>query len=87
MTTKAPSPVTPAAPGSIEKIAYGSVEGIPTVEPHDADRLGYNIWRWLTNRQDPLPLVVKNANARLLISDEEAVARITEKLRQGGITI
>ena len=84
MTTKAPAAVAPAALESLEKIAYASVEGIPAADPHDIDRLGYNVWRWLTRRQDPLSLVVKNANARLLISEEEAVARISEKLKHAG---
>ncbi len=47
MTTKAPSSVQPGPDQSLEKVAYESVKNIPTVEPHDQDRLGFNVWRWL----------------------------------------
>ena len=87
MTTKAPSPVSPAPEQALEKIAYASVKNIPTVEPHDQDRLGYNVWRWLTIKRDPLDIAVKSAGARLLISDEEAIGKIRENLRQLGVAL
>jgi hypothetical protein len=87
MTTKAPSSVKPAPDTSVEKIAYACVEGIPAKEPHDVDRLGYNVWRWITMRKDPLEIAVRSAGARLLISEEEAVRRITAKLREHGIDL
>ncbi len=87
MTTKAPSSVSSAPPGSREAIAYGSVKNIPTVEPHDQDRLGYAVWRWLTLRNDSLEAAVRAAGIRLLISEQEAVARIREHLSQQGITL
>jgi hypothetical protein len=87
MTTKAASSVAPALEKSIEKIAYASVAGIPTVEPHDRDRLGYNIWRWLTYRKDPLEFAVKTSGSRLLITEEEAVQKIRESLQQQGVAL
>jgi hypothetical protein len=87
MTTKAPSPVKPASDQGLEKIAYGSVAGIPTVEPHDQDRLGYNIWVWLKYRRDPLEFAVRTSRARLLISEEEAVRRIRDHLSQQGVAL
>ncbi len=87
MTTKAPSSVKPAHENAIEHLAYASVASIPTVEPHDRDRLGYNVWRWLTLRRDPLDIAVKSAGARLKISDEEAIQRIKEHLQKNGIQI
>lgn len=87
MTTKAPSPVSPASDQALEKIAYASVQNIPTVDPHDQDRLGYNVWRWLTIKRDPLDIAVKSAGARLLISDEEAIGKIRENLKQLGIAL
>ncbi len=87
MTTKAPSAVKPAEEGTLEKIAYASVSAIPAADPHDRDRLGYNIWRWLTTRRDSLEFSVKTSGARLLISEEEAVRRIRESLVAQGVTL
>jgi hypothetical protein len=85
MTTKPPSLVKPADLTSMETIAYASVRGIPVVEPHDLDRLGYNVWRWLTTKNDSLEIAVKTAGARLQISEQEAVEKIREVLREKGI--
>ena len=85
MTTKSPSSVKPTQEKSLERTAYSSVASIPTVEAHDQDRLGYNIWRWLMYRQDSLAFAVKTAGARLLISEEEAVQKIRESLVQQGV--
>ena len=87
MTTKAPPPVETAPAQSSEKIAYASVQGIPTVEPHDLDRLGYNVWRWLKYRTDSLELAVRSAGARLMIPEEEALQRIREHLKGQGIEL
>ena len=87
MTTKPPSQVEPAPEESLEKIAHGSVEGIPAVDAHDLDRLGYSIWLWLKYRRDPLEIAVRTTRARLLISEGEAIERITAKLRSQGISI
>ncbi|HTY01386.1 MAG TPA: hypothetical protein VMG09_15290 [Bacteroidota bacterium] len=87
MTTKAPSSVRPADAASPESIAYSAVEGIPTLEPHDLDRLGYCVWIWLTTRRDSLEQAIKNANARLTISQEEATRRIRERLQQLGVSL
>ena len=87
MTTKPPSTIKPTSEKSLEAAAYASVASIPTVEPHDQDRLGYNIWRWLVYRRDSLEFAVKTAGARLQISEEEAVQRIREGLRTQGIEV
>lgn len=86
MTTKVPSPVQPAPDQSVEKIAYESVKNIPTADPHDQDRLGFNIWRWLTLKNDPLEIAVKSAGARFLIPEEEAIEKIRQNLRKFNIT-
>lgn len=85
MTTKPPSLIRSSPEKCLEKTAYSSVASIPTVEPHDQDRLGYTIWRWLMYRQDSLEFAVKTAGARLLISEEEAVRKIRESLVQQGV--
>jgi len=87
MTTKPPSAVEPAPEESLAKIAHGSVEGIPAVDSHELDRLGYSIWLWLKYQRDPLEIAVRTTRARLLISEEEAVQRITAALRSHGISI
>jgi hypothetical protein len=87
MTTKPPSSIQPASDQALETVAYASVRTIPTVEPHDQDRLGYNVWRWLTMRRDPLEVAVHSAGARLLISEEEAVQKIRHHLTQSGISV
>lgn len=87
MTTKAPSSVRPADPSSFEATAYAVVEGIPTVEAHDVDRLGYNIYLWLTSRRDTLEQAIRSANARLTISEEEATRIIRERLRERGVSL
>jgi hypothetical protein len=87
MTTKPPSKTRQTAEKSLEAIAYASVQGIPTVEPHDRDRLGYNVWRWLTTRRDSLEMAVRSAAARLLISEERALQQIRESLQSQGIAL
>ncbi len=85
MSTKAPSSVKPADPKGLEAVAYGSVADIPTAEPHDRDRLGYSIWRWLMYRRDPFDVAFRSAGARLLIDEEEAIGRVRTRLRESGI--
>ena len=87
MTTKAPSTVQPAKETALEKIAYAAVKSIPTVEPHDQDRLGYSVWRWLKEKRDSLEQSVHNASARLLISEEEALGKIRASLKQQGVEL
>ncbi len=87
MTTKTPSSVQPADPSSMEALAYAVVEGIPTVEPHDVDRLGYCVYLFLVNRKDTLEQAIRSANARLTISEEEATRMIQDRLRQRGVSL
>ncbi len=86
MTTKAPSTVKKAPEPSLERAAYASVAGIPAHDPHDLDRLAYNVWLWLTTRRDSLEHAVRSAGARLQVSEEEAIGRIRDSLKQQGIT-
>ncbi len=87
MTTKPPPSVKPSTDAHLEKIAYASVENIPTVEPHDRDRLAYNVWRFLQFRRDPLEIAVRSAGARLLISEQEVIQKITQRLQQSGVQL
>jgi hypothetical protein len=87
MTTKAPSSVKAGAEESLERLAYGSVAGIPAADPHDQDRLGYSVWMWLKHRRDSLEQAFRAANARILVTDEEALKRIRQHLTSRGVTL
>jgi hypothetical protein len=87
MTTKAPSSVAEYPPNSLEKIAYTAVEGIPTQEPNDRYRLGYNVWMWLVDRKGSLAQAVHTAGSRLHMSEEEVVKMVAQRLTEKGIQI
>ena len=87
MTTKAPSAVKSADDASLEHAAYASVKDIPVAEPHDRDRLGYNVWRYLTLRKDSLELAVRSAGARMTTSEDEAVRKIRAVLGERGVSV
>jgi hypothetical protein len=87
MSTKPASSVKPVPDRSLERIAYQSVASIPTVEPHDQDRLGFNVWLWLSQRRDSLEVAVKTAGARLLIGEDEALQRIRQSLAEQGVEV
>jgi hypothetical protein len=87
MTTKAAATVQPAPAESLERLAYGSVEGIPVDEPHERDRLGYYIFLWAQNRKDPLEMVLRSAAIRMKISETEALERIQKYLAEHGVRL
>jgi hypothetical protein len=64
MATKPPPPIAEFPAESLEKLAYTLVADIPTREPNDRNRLGYNLWAWLADRKGTLE-VVKLLNQRL----------------------
>lgn len=85
MTTKPPPTVNEFSSDTMEKIAYASVSSIPTQEPNDQNRLGYHVWRWLTNRQGTLEEAIAESGARLLISKAETLQQIRAALTKQGI--
>lgn len=85
MTTKAPAAVAEYPAESLEKIAYSAVEGIPTQEPNDRYRLGYNIWMWLVDRKGTLAQAVHTAGSRLHVPEAEVVSLVSERLKEKGI--
>jgi hypothetical protein len=85
MTTKPPPAVIPAQPESEEKIAYNSVSSIPTEEPNDQYRLGYHVWLWMTKHEGMLEDAIKVSGARILISREEALKIIRDRLHEQGV--
>ena len=87
MTTKAPAQVAPFPPDSLESIAYNAVAEIPTQEPNDRYRLGYNVWMWLVDRKGTLAQAIHTAGSRLHMPEEEVVSKVTERLKEKGIQL
>jgi hypothetical protein len=87
MTTKPPSAVQEFLAETLEKKAYSSVSTIETEEPNDRNRLGYHIWRWLTERQGTLEQAVSESGARLRMTTGEAARIIREGLTKQGIQV
>jgi hypothetical protein len=87
MTTKAPSSVAEYPSNSLEKIAYTAVEGIPTQEPNDQNRLGYNVWMWLVDRKGTLAQAIHTAGSRLHIPEEEVLKTVSQRLKEQGIQL
>ncbi|MFA6455820.1 MAG: hypothetical protein WCW40_03280 [Bacteroidota bacterium] len=85
MSTVAPAAVKHADPSSLEKIAYESVKTIPTKEPNDQARLGYNIWISLKEKKGSIANAVKQSGARILIPEKEAVAIIENELKKSSL--
>jgi hypothetical protein len=69
----------------MEKIAYDSVASVPTREPNDRNRLGYQIWIWIQNREGTIEDAVKISGARLNSSPAEVAAMISKHLLEKGI--
>ena len=87
MSTIAPSAVKAFDDSTLEKIAYHSVKSIPTREPNDQYRLGYNIWQWISAKQGTLEQAVKNSGSRILISEQETISIIKQELQKSGISL
>ncbi len=87
MTTKPPAQVAPFPADSLEKIAYESVAEIPTQEPNDRNRLGFNVWMWLVDRKGTFEQAVRASGSRTLIPLEEVVKNVSEHLKAKGIEV
>jgi hypothetical protein len=85
MTTKPPSPVADFPPDSLEKLAYGVVAEIETVEPNDRNRLGYSIWAWLKERKGTLEEAVKGSGSRTRLPLDEVSKLVRQRLEERGV--
>jgi hypothetical protein len=85
MTTKPPSSVAEFPEDSLERIAYQSVQEVPTQEPNDRHRLGYHVWDWLKERKGTLKDALRVSGSRILVSEEEALKTIQAFLNAKGI--
>ncbi|HTY37329.1 MAG TPA: hypothetical protein VMH23_09470 [Bacteroidota bacterium] len=87
MTTKAPAQVTAFPAESLEKIAYNAVSTIPTQEPNDRHRLGYNVWMWLVDRKGTLEQAIVASGSRMHLAPAEVLRIVSEQLKQQGIQL
>jgi hypothetical protein len=87
MATQPAAKVREFAQTSLEKIAYTSVQNIPTREPNDQYRLGYCVWNFLKDRTGSLHDTVRTSGARLLIAQNDAVRIIAEELARAGVSL
>ena len=87
MTTKAPAQVSEFPADALEKIAYNAVSTIPTQEPNDRHRLGYNVWMWLVDRKGTLELAIRSSGARMHLSPEEVLKIVSQQLKEKGIEV
>ena len=87
MTTKAAAQIAPFPPESLEKIAYTAVATIPTQEPNDRHRLGYNVWMWLVDRKGTLEQAIRVSGARMHLPAHEVLKIVSQQLKEQGIEI
>jgi hypothetical protein len=87
MSTKPPSQIEAFPENSLEKRAYKSVSDIPAREANDRNRLGYHVWRWLTDKKGTLEEVIRESGARINITADEAARKIRESLTAQGIKL
>lgn len=85
MTTLPPPSTKKFPEDSLEKKVYNIVEkyseNIPI--PNDRNRLGFNLYRFMTGEGDPPEICVKAAKIKVEgISEEELAAKISEDLKQ-----
>ena len=87
MSTKPPPVVTEFGPETLERLAYGVVSDIETVEPNDRNRLGYHVWAWLKEGRGTLAQAVKNSGSRTRLPLEEVAKIVSERLREKGFSV
>jgi hypothetical protein len=75
MSTKPPVAVNEAPANTPEKIAYAMVADVPVREPNDANRLGFCLWAWMTDRTGTIEEMVKSSGVRSSMPDAE-IARL-----------
>lgn len=85
MTTLPPPSTKKFPEDSLEKKVYNIVEkyseNIPI--PNDRNRLGFNLYKFMTGEGDPPEVCVKAAKIKVEeISEEELAAKISEDLKQ-----
>jgi hypothetical protein len=87
MSTQPAAKVREFAQTSLEKIAYTSVQEIPTREPNDQYRLGYSVWNFLKEHTGTLDDAVRTSGARMLIGQTDAVRIIGDALTRAGVSL
>ena len=87
MATIAPSTIKNFDDASLEKIAYKIVSTIPTKEPNDQLRLGYCLWKFLSDKVGTLEDAINSAGARTTIEKNLIEKIIRENLKSNGIEV
>lgn len=86
MATKPPSQISKYPADALEVVAYSLVERIPTQEPNDRNRLGYNVWLWLKEGKGTLEQAVKKSGARSEMDINEIISHISSKMKEREIS-
>ncbi len=86
MATKPPSQISKYPADALEAVAYSLVERIPTQEPNDRNRLGYNVWLWLKEGKGTLEQAVKKSGARSEMDINEIISHISSKMKEREIS-
>ncbi len=87
MTTKPPPAVAEFPLDSLEKLAYGTVSDVETVEPNDRNRLGYCIWAWLKERSGTLDEAILNSGSRTKLPLKEIAELVRRRLQENGVAV
>lgn len=87
MSTKAPAGITLHPADSLESVSYSVVSDIVTDEPNDRNRLGYQVWTWLRERNGSLDQAVRAAGTRTAMSLPDMVRLIARRLEEKGIKV
>ena len=80
-------PLSRAPPKALKDWPTAVLQAIPADEPHDLDRLGYHLFLWLTNRQDPLEAVVPRPVCECISAKKRPLGRIREYLTAHGVKL
>lgn len=85
MTTLPPPATNNFPDNSLEKQVYNIVEkyaeNIPI--PNDRNRLGFNLYRFMTGEGDPLEVCVKTSKLKLEgLTEKELAAKLSEELKK-----
>ena len=85
MTTLPPPSTNEFPEGSLEKKAYNIVEKYSEHIPimNDRNRLGFNLYRYLTGEGDPPQVSVKSSKLKLVgITEKELAEKLSKDLKE-----
>jgi hypothetical protein len=71
----------------LARMAYGSVEGLPFLEPNDGNRLGYHIYLYLNGELSSIADAIGGAKSRTSLHPRELERIIAERLGAAGVPV